>query len=126
MPARGKRVASRQAQLNRRRRRQARNAGELGSQQDGQDRDSLSTATIVAPAQESEPAAESVAEGMSDSPQPDRERVRSSASQDVARGQVQNRVDQALAYRHLPTEMRRILILAGILTVILLAVSFLI
>lgn len=126
MPARGKRVASRQAQLNRRRRRQARSAGDLAAQQDGEDRESLATATIAAPARESETVAASVVEGASDTPQPDRERNRGAASQEVARAQVNNRVDQALAYRHLATEMRRILILAGILTVILLTVSFIV
>ena len=126
MPARGKRVASRQAQLNRRRRRQARNAADLESQHDGEVRDSHSTATIAAPVQESESLAASTAEGAADTLQPDRERPRSAAGQDTARVQVQNRLDQALPYRHLATEMRRILILAGILTVVLLTVSFLI
>lgn len=125
MPARGKRVASRQAQLNRRRRRQARNAGDLALQQDDEAQESPSTATIAAPPQESEPAASSVADGVGDTLQPDRERTRGSSSQDAARGAGLNRVDQALAYRHLATEMRRILILAGIVTVILLTVSFL-
>ena len=126
MPARGKRVASRQAQLNRRRRRQARNAGDLALQQDGEVQDSLPTATIAAPAQESEPVAASVADGGGDTLQPGRERTRSAPSQEAASVPVQNRLDQALAYRHLTTEIRRILILAGIMTVVLLAVSFLV
>jgi NAD(P)H-dependent flavin oxidoreductase YrpB (nitropropane dioxygenase family) len=118
MPAKGKRVASRQAQLNRRRRRQARSEADVAVQPVVNSE--TSTAASVAAAAEvatTIPAGN----GMSTEALP---QTRSRATQPIGRPQVQNRTGQALAYNHLTSELRRILILAGILTAVLLAVSF--
>ena len=118
MPAKGKRVASRQAQLNRRRRRQARPEAEVAVQ-------TVTNATAGASANvatpEDAPAAGSAGNGTATEALP-QARVR--ATLPIDRPQVQNRTGQALAYNHLSSELRRILILAGIVTAVLIVVSF--
>ena len=118
MPAKGKRVASRQAQLNRRRRRQARSGAEASLQTaviDGEPASNAvapptGTATVSAVAIQP-PSAVQV------QPQPEAARV-------AERGRSQNRSAQPMAYTHLGAEVRRIGVLAGIVTVVLVAVSF--
>ena len=126
MPAKGKRVASRQAQLNRRRRRQARVGADGGTE--AVDRGDGASTTIVAPpapvsaaavadsgANEYEPTPAAASSGLA---------ARSGGSPNATRVQTQSRIDRSMAYTHLGAELRRILILAGILTAVLLLVSF--
>lgn len=116
MPAKGRRIASRQAQLGRRRR-QSRKTEESG------------TVTVAAPADiPTETAAP--ANGAAAA-------IPASATAAVApagpaaatparapRRSGQTRTDRAAAYTHLGSELRRILILAGILLAVLLGLSF--
>ena len=116
MPAKGKRVAARQAQLNRRRRRQARSASEgevLTAVQEG----GSQATTIVSPAATASATAPARADAGQPHPAPDQVRP-------VATASSQSRNTQPLAYTHLARELRRILILAGIVTAVLLGVSF--
>lgn len=118
MPARGKRVASRQAQLNRRRRRQGRPAAELAITEGAAE--GIATATTIAPP-EPVPSSRSSenAETVATPPQPS-----VSPARTTERPHNQIRAGQGLAYNHLASELRRILILAGVVTVVLLGVSF--
>ena len=125
MPAKGKRVASRQAQLNRRRRRQARVAADGGTEAFARE-DGGSTTIVAPPASVSAPA---VAESSNQEYEPAPAAAgispaRPGGSPSVGRTQAPARLDRSMAYTHLAAELRRILILAGILTAILLLVSF--
>ncbi len=120
MPAKGKRVAARQAQLNRRRRRQARPGGE----EEGQAAVSsggTATASVAPPVVAVAPA-DSGDDGASEAnaqaaPAAPRATVNAAAA-------GQYRPAQGLAYTHLARELRRILILAGIVLAVLIGVSF--
>ena len=116
MPAKGKRVAARQAQLNRRRRRQARtdSEGEVTTAVQG---GSTTAATIASPAATANATAAPSADTSQSQPAP-------AAVRPVTIASSQNRNAQPLAYTHLARELRRILILAGIVLVVLLGVSF--
>ena len=116
MPAKGKRVAARQAQLNRRRRRQARAVGEDGMQTAGEEGGSA-TATMVRPAAVSTSAQGSDAGQGQPSPAP-------APARPPATSAAQGRNAQPMAYTHLPRELRRILILAAIVTAVLIGLSF--
>ena len=116
MPAKGKRVAARQAQLNRRRRRQARSASE-GEVTTAIREGGPTAATIVSPAATTSETAAPTSDAGQSQPAPAPVRPAATASS-------QNRNAQPLAYTHLARELRRILILAGIVTVVLLGVSF--
>ena len=118
MPAKGKRVAARQAQLNRRRRRQARPEADVAVQPVSNAGVSAS-ASVAAP--EDAPSAVPAGNGTATETLPP---SRTRATQPIDRPQVQNRSGQALAYNHLTSELRRILTLAGTLTAVLIAVSF--
>ena len=121
MPAKGRRVASRQAQLGRRRRRQAQPVGD--------------TPAVAAVVTEEEPADTTVktapptADGIAATPvngspaaAPPRAAapVRPSRS---GRSPAQNRNEVPMAYTHLGSELRRILTLAGALLVILVVLA---
>jgi hypothetical protein len=117
MPAKGKRVAVRQAQLNRRRRRQGRPASEGGlatvAEADG-------SVTTIAPAVGAATATTvNGADTEQRQPQP-----APTPTRPVAASSPQGRNAQPMAYTHLAGELRRILILAGIVTAVLLGVSF--
>ena len=118
MPAKGKRVASRQAQLNRRRRRQPRSASEDGVQtavREGR----LGEASIAPPVAATDGTAVPGADAGQGQPQPAPVSVRPPAT-----SSSQSRNTQPMAYTHLARELRRILILAGIVTAVLIGVSF--
>ena len=121
MPAKGRRIASRQAQLGRRRRQQNRKTEE-------------SLAVSVAapadiPAETAGPAANAAATGPAAA-----ETARASTAGPAATparaprrpAAGQTRTDRSAAYTHLGSEMRRILILAGILLAVLVGLSFVI
>ena len=117
MPAKGKRVAARQAQLNRRRRRQARSASEgevLTAVQEG----GTPAATTVSPAATTSATAPLNADAGQGQSQPAPAQIRPPAT-----SSSQSRNAQPLAYAHLARELRRILILAGIVTAVLLGIS---
>lgn len=118
MPAKGKRIAARQAQLNRRRRRQARAADEGGVQAEVQAAGPAS-ATVTAPAAVASAAPTTGAAAPQGNTQPASVSVRPPTP---SAGQGRNA--QPLAYTHLAGELRRILILAGIVTAVLIGVSF--
>ena len=116
MPAKGRRVASRQAQLGRRRRRAARVA------------DDTSPVAVVAVDEDNTavtaqpPAAEGTAAApVSGAPAP----ARATAPGRAVRNQTRNRADLPLAYTHLSSELRRILIMAGVLLVVLVVLAVL-
>ena len=120
MPAKGRRVASRQAQLNRRRRRQARPDSEVAGQ----------TVEMDGASGQASANATSQVVTVSD---PDREntsvsqaQVRPNLARETERNQSPARSAQPMAYTHLGAEFRRIGILAGIVTVVLITVSFVI
>ncbi|HEU0020695.1 MAG TPA: hypothetical protein VFR55_03345 [Dehalococcoidia bacterium] len=113
MPGKGRRVASRQAELGKRRRRQGRVAGSVVT--------GGSEAGVATPAQSSvangvreSPAvarkAESLAQPRPTSPQPHR-------------GPARARLDRPAAYNYVIPELRRVLILSGALLVILIGIS---
>ncbi len=115
MPAKGRRIASRQAQLGRRRR-QSRKIEESG------------TVTVAAPsdipqetAAPANGAAAAVPAAAAASPTTD---GMATATARAPRRSGQLRTDRAAAYTHLGSELRRILILAGILLAVLLGLSF--
>ena len=114
MPAKGRRIASRQAQLGRRRRQQSRKAEENGSVTVATPADippetttPANGAAVTVPA-----AADSAAAGPATAPAR------------APRRSGQPRTDRAAAYTHLGSELRRILILVGILLAVLLGLSF--
>ncbi|MDE2779461.1 MAG: hypothetical protein OXI91_07295 [Chloroflexota bacterium] len=120
MPAKGKRVASRQAQLNRRRRRQGR-VGADSAEEAVERGGAPATTSVAAPARavaagDREGNASTIA-----SPQ-----AATAAPAASERPAAAGRGIQSLAYNHLGRELRRILILAGILLVVLFVISFLI
>ena len=120
MPAKGRRVASRQAQLGRRRRQQGRGAGSIpGSPVDvaevnPQEADSVSpTPQAAVVGQTANPTQSAPASA----PAPGRFRPRVGAR--ATQGQA--RTDQA--YSHLSSELRRILILVGVLLIVLVGLA---
>ena len=118
MPAKGKRVAARQAQLNRRRRRQDRSAPEVVASTARQEGGSPA-ATMVSPTAAASATAAPSADAAQRQSQPS-----PAPARPVAAAAPQGRNTQPLAYAHLARELRRILILAGIVTAVLLSVSF--
>ena len=120
MPAKGRRVASRQAQLSRRRRQQGRGAGSIpGSPVDvaevnTQEADPVSpTPQAAVVGQTANPTQSAPASA----PAPGRFRPRVGAR--ATQGQA--RTDQA--YSHLSSELRRILILVGVLLIVLVGLA---
>ena len=120
MPAKGRRVASRQAQLGRRRRQQGRGAGSIpGSPVDvaevnTQEADPVSpTPQAAVVGQTANPTQSAPASA----PAPGRFRPRVGAR--ATQGQA--RTDQA--YSHLSSELRRILILVGVLLIVLIGLA---
>lgn len=114
MPAKGRRIASRQAQLGRRRRQQSRKTEESVA---------VSVAAPAAIPAETAAPANAAANPAAAAP------AASAAGQTRATRRPaagQNRPDRAAAYTHLGSEMRRILILAGILLAVLVGLSFVI
>ena len=120
MPAKGKRVASRQAQLNRRRRRQARAGAEMpvrtvevdGAQGGGVPASASPTATATVAATGVAPNAEA--------------QLPTTAAQETERSRTPGRSALPMAYGHLAAEFKRITIMAGIVTIALVAISFVI
>ena len=119
MPAKGRRIASRQAQLGRRRRQQNRKTEESLAVSVAAPADI--PAETAAPANAAvAPAASTPAAGTTAGPAAAPAR----APRRPAAGQT--RTDRSAAYTHLGSEMRRILILAGILLAVLVGLSFVI
>ena len=126
MPAKGRRVASRQAQLGRRRRRQAHSPGDIPA-----------VATVVTeeePADTTVKTAPPTADGTSvgsasaapvnGSPAAAPSRAPASVRPSRSgRSPAQNRNEVPMAYTHLGSELRRILTLAGALLVILVVLT---
>jgi cobalamin biosynthesis Mg chelatase CobN len=122
MPAKGRRVASRQAQLGRRRRQQGRGAGSIpGSPVDvaevnTQEADPVSpTPQAAVVGQTANPTQSATAAAPAPAPARFRPRVGARATQGQAR------TDQA--YSHLSSELRRILILVGVLLIVLIGLA---
>ena len=118
MPAKGRRIASRQAQLGRRRRQQNRKT---------EDSFAVSVAAPAdIPAETAAPAnAAATANPAAANPAPAGPAATPArAPRRPAAGQT--RTDRSAAYTHLGSEMRRILILAGILLAVLVGLSFVI
>ena len=115
MPAKGRRIASRQAQLGRRRR-QSRKIEESG------------TVTVAAPAdipQETAAPANGAAAAIPAATTAANTPAATAATPArTPRRSGPTRTDRAAAYTHLGSELRRILILAGILLAVLLGLSF--
>lgn len=119
MPAKGRRIASRQAQLGRRRRQQSRKTEESLAVSVAAPADI--PAETAAPANAAAaPAAAETARASTAGPATTPAR----APRRPAAGQ--SRTDRSAAYTHLGSEMRRILILAGILLAVLVGLSFVI
>ena len=122
MPAKGRRVASRQAQLGRRRRQQGRGAGSIpGSSVDvaevnPQEADPASpTPQAAVVGQTANPTQSAPTAAPAPAPGRFRPRVGARATQGQAR------TDQA--YSHLSSELRRILILVGVLLIVLIGLA---
>lgn len=115
MPGKGRRVASRQAQLGRRRRRQNRGPG--GTQtserpaEDSRNQAAKTAATTVEEPPEPAPDGRATAPSRSASP---------AAQPRPAR----TRAERPPAYNYIAPELRRIVILAGILTIVLIVLAF--
>lgn len=118
MPGKGKRVAARQAQLNRRRRRQARSAAEGGAQAATEEGSAVAT-TIAPPVAATTTTAAASADAGPVNPQP-----APAAARPAATSSPQGRNAQPMAYTHLAGELRRILILVGIVSAVLIGISF--
>ena len=118
MPAKGKRVASRQAQLNRRRRRQARAGADTTSQTAVMEGEPVST-TVAPPVRTA-----TVNAAANIAPAASQAQALAETSSDADRSRGPSRAAQPMAYTHLGAEFKRITILAGIVTVVLVAISF--
>ena len=115
MPAKGRRVASRQAQLGRKRRRQTRGPG--ATPLDGPSAAVVDRQPVDA---EAAPAKRPVTPASG-------ERVAAPSRPPPARpqrGTVRARGDRSMPYEYVGTELRRILILSGALIVVLIVISF--
>lgn len=120
MPAKGRRIASRQAQLGRRRRQQNRKTEESLAVSVAAPADIPAETAAPANAAATGPAAAETARSSTAGPATTPARV----PRRPAAGQT--RTDRSAAYTHLGSEMRRILILAGILLAVLVGLSFVI
>ena len=119
MPAKGRRIASRQAQLGRRRRQQSRKTEESLAVSVAAPADIPAETAAPANAAAAPAAAETArASTAGSAAAPARAPRRPAAGQ--------TRTDRSAAYTHLGSEMRRILILAGILLAALVGLSFVI
>ena len=106
MPGKGRRMASRQAELGRRRRRQNRGAG-----------------TAVADPPESAPSPAATLTAAQDSPAPAAPQPRAAVSA-APRSGSRTRFDRPTAYNYVKPEMRRIFIMSGVLLAGLIGLSF--
>ena len=115
MPGKGRRVASRQAQVGSRRRRQHRGpsgtpaGGPATANPDDEAASAVATEAPEAPAPQ--PKTEAAPEPRSAAPAPQRPAART-------------RTDRPAAYNYVTSEVRRILIVAGALTAVLVALAF--
>jgi hypothetical protein len=115
MPDKGRRIASRQAQIGRRKRRQNRSPG--GPPSDG-------AATAVAENQPAHPIA--VQDRDSTTPAQDTKAAAPSrpAAASLRQSPARARAERPMAYQYVGPELRRILILSGLLIVILVVIAF--
>ena len=117
MPGKGRRVASRQAQIGRKRRRQGRATvagdGPLAAEE------STRVATAE-PGTQAEPQSTAPVNAPQVPVQP------SPAQSSPQRNAPRNRLDRPAAYNYVGTEVRRILIMSGVLLAVLIALSFVI
>jgi hypothetical protein len=115
MPDKGRRVASRQAQLGRRKRRQSR--GTSGASSDG-------ATTAIAENQPADRVA--MQEREPTTPAQDAGAVAPSrpAPASLRRSPTRARAERPMAYNYVGHELRRILILSGVLIVILVVLAF--
>ena len=117
MPDKGRRVASRQAQLGRRRRRQARGPVEASA---------AAPAAAVADAEPTNRAAARTEVAVQPEPAVSREtQVRATPSPRTPRASVTGRSERPAAHNYVGSEIRRILIVSGVLFAGLVGVSFL-
>lgn len=116
MPGKGRRVASRQAQLGRRRKRQNRGPSGVPAAEPEVKEVASSGASNVA-TEVKEPAASPQSARVPVSPRPV-----ASASPQTRPGRA--RADVSIAYQYVVPELRRIAILGGILLVVLVVLSF--
>ena len=108
MPSKSHKAASRQAKLNRRKRRGKGGAQEFDA---GPTAESMEEASASAPSQAQRPQPEPVVEAVAAPEQP--------VSRSVRRSRQRAPVQPALAYPHLGTELRHIGVLAALIGVIL-------
>lgn len=113
MPGKGRRVASRQAEIGKRRRRQGRVAGgvAIGGPRDGA---GFSAGSPVANGAREAPAAAGAESPISPRP----------VSPQLPRGITRARLDRPAAYNYVVPELRRILIMASVLLAVLIGISF--
>ena len=120
MPGKGRRVASRQAQLGQRRRRQVRGPSEVAGP------------TVNAVPESSEEAGVSTAVKEPQAQAAESRTARTSpvaaerAAAGLSRRLGRSRSDQQVVYSHIGPEIKRILLFAGILLVVLIVLSFII
>ncbi len=114
MPGKGRRVASRQAELGRRRRRQSRGTATVAGDGSSGTEESASVAT----------AAQKEPQTSSPVSKPQAPVQANPAQSTPQRNVSRNRLDRPAAYNFIAPELRRILILAGVLLAVLIAISF--
>ncbi len=119
MPGKGRRVASRQAQIGRKRRRQGRATAAVAGGGALVTEESVPVATAIQGAQ-AEPQSSAPASTSQAPVQP------SPAQSTPQRNASRNRLDRPAAYNYVAPEVRRILIMSGVLLAVLVALSFII
>ena len=116
MPGKGRRVASRQAQLGRRRRKPARPDG------------GIPTSQAPAAVAETQPvdAVDTQPDRSADSAGVNREAVRSRPVPAVPQRVARSRAERPAAYNYVGAEVRRILIMSGVLLAVLIVLAIII
>ena len=119
MPGKGRRVASRQAQIGRKKRRPGRATSAVADDGHLVDVESAPVATAVPGAQ-----AEPQSSAPVSAPQAPVQSTHAQSS--PQRSAPRNRLDRPAAYNYVASEVRRILIMSGVLLAVLIALSFVI
>lgn len=119
MKGKGRRVASRQAEIGRKRRRQSRATADVAADGHLVAEEDAPVAT-AAPGAQVEPQSSAPVSPQQSPAQP------SPARSSPQRNAPRNRFDRPAAYNYVASEVRRILIMSGILLAVLIALSFVI
>ena len=119
MPGKGRRVASRQAQIGRKRRRQGRSTEAVAG-------DGPLVAEESAPVATAAPEAQAEPQSSAPVSAPQAPVQSTHAQSSPQRSTPRNRLDRPTAYNYVAPEVRRILIMAGVLLAVLIALSFVI